>query len=230
MKTVIFLCILPTILIALNFSDNFESYSPGDDLNSSAYWLRPFPAGNLIVADDGGNNIVETEWNSDSSAVYICMGSAIWSDGAVSADIKFTGSEAVAGLLSRVNSSTGECYMAGIFSTYPPAGATVIAHVDENGKYDILANDFFYPLNENTWYTVSFEVTGTNPVELKLSVNGSVSSNVMDSIFNLDTGLAGVVCGYDDAEPMFYIDNFSVDDYNTALTRVTFGGIKALFQ
>lgn len=230
MKTIMFLCVLPSILIAVDFSDNFESYSPGDDLNSSAYWLRPVPGGNLVVADDGGNNIVETEWNSDSSAVYICLGSAIWSDGAVSTDIKFTGSEAVAGLLGRVNSSTGECYMAGIFPAYPPIGATVIAYVDENGDYTILANDYFYPLNENTWYTVSFEVTGTNPVELKLSVNGSVNSNATDNIFNLDTGLAGVVCGFESAEPMFYLNNFSVDDYNTALTRVTFGGIKALFQ
>lgn len=42
--------------------------------------------------------------------------------------------------------------------------------------------------------------------------------------------MSGVVCGYNNAEPMFYIGNFVVDDYNTALTRVTFGGIMALFQ
>ncbi len=229
-KTVLFMFFLPSLLFAIDFSDNFESYSPGDNLDSSPYWLRPGVGANLLVADDGGNNVVETSWGSDSFATYVCLGSAVWFEGSISTDVKFTGSEAVFGMLTRLTGSNTECYMAGIFPAIPPLGATVIAYVDATGEYTILAQDYYLPMSANTWYNLSFEVTGTNPVELKLSVNGSVNSTAQDNTHNLDMGMSGVVCGYDSAQPMFYMDNFEVDDYDTALARVTFGGIKRLFQ
>ena len=230
MKTILFLCFLPSILLALDFSDDFESFPPGENLDTSPYWLRPGVGANLLVQDDGGNNIVETSWGSDSFATYLCLGSAVWLEGSVSTEVKFTGSEAVFGLVTRLTGSSSECYMAGIFPAVPPIGATVIAYVDASGDYTILSQDFFYPMNADTWYNLSFEVTGTNPVELALSVNGTLNSSAQDNTHILGMGMAGVVCGYTNAEPMFYMDNFEVDDTGTALTRVTFGGIKTLFR
>lgn len=119
--------------------------------------------------------------------------------------------------------------MAGIYPAIPPLGATVIAYVDASGEYTILSQDYYYPMNANTWYDISFEVTGTGPVELKLSVNGMVNSSAQDNTHNLGMGMTGVVCGYDSGEPMFYMDNFVVDDYSYALEQVTFGGIKSIF-
>lgn len=230
MKTILFICVLPGILLAADFPDNFDSYTPGDDLDQSAAWFRYDPGGNLFVADDGGNNIVESLWNSYDYIVYTCFGSLIWSNGAVSADIKFNGSESTFGFMSRMNTSTGECYVGGIYPVYPPVGATVIGYVNENGDYTTLAEDYFYPLNEDIWYNVSFEVTGNNPVTLRVSVNGTVNSDVQDSVYDLGAGMAGLGGGYENTEPMFYVDNFNVDDYSTALSRISFGAIKAIFQ
>ena len=232
MKTniILFLFFLTSTLYAIDFSDDFESFSPGENLDTSPYWLRPGVGANLLVQDEGGNNIVETSWGSDSFATYICLGSAVWLEGSVNTEVKFTGSESIFGLLTRLTGSNAECYMAGIVPAIPPLGATVIAYVDPSGEYTILAQDYFYPMSANTWYNLSFEVTGTNPVELKLSVNGTVNSSTQDNTHILGMGMTGVVCGYENVEPMFYLDDFEVDDYNTALTRITFGGIKALFQ
>ena len=230
MNFVLALCFIPATLLAINFFDDFESFSPGEDIDSSPYWLRPGFGANLFVQDEGGNNIVETSWGADSFATYICLGSAVWRDGSVSSDVKFNGSEAVFGLLTRLTGSNSECYMAGIAPAIPPLGATVIAYVDPTGQYTILSQDFFYPMSEDTWYDLSFEVTGINPVELSLSIDGTVNSTVTDDIFNLDMGMAGVVCGFDGTEPMFYMDNFEVIDNNMSLTSTTFAGIKAFFQ
>lgn len=229
-KTVLFIFFLPSLLFAIDFSDNFESYSPGDNLDSSPYWLRPGVGANLLVVDEGGNNVVETSWGHDNFATYICLGSAVWLEGSVSTDVKFTGSEAVFGVLTRLTGSSSECYMAGIYPAIPPLGATVIAYVDASGVYTILAQDYYYPMSADTWYNLTFEITGSRPVELKLSVNGTVNSTAQDNTHNLGMGMTGVVCGYDSAQPMFYMNNFEIDDYDTALTRITFGGIKTLFR
>lgn len=230
-KTVLFLLFLPSLLFAIDFSDNFDSYSPGDNLDSSPYWLHPGVGANLLIADEGGNNVVETSWGSDIFASYVCLGSAVWLEGSVSTDVKFTGTEAVFGVVTRLSGSSSECYMAGIYpADLPPLGATVIAYVNASGEYTSLSTDYYFPMSADTWYNLTFEVTGANPVELKLSVNGVVNSTAQDNTHNLGMGMAGVFCGYDSAQPMFYMDNFEVDDYDTALTRVTFGGIKTLFR
>ena len=231
MKLSIFLslCFLTTALLAIDFADNFESFSPGEDLNTSPYWLRPGVGGNLLIQEDGGGNIVETSWGSDSFATYLCLGSAVWFEGSVSTDVRFTGSEAVFGLLTRLAGTSSECYMAGIFPAVPPLGVTVIAYVNPAGEYTMLSQDYFYPMSEDTWYNLSFEVSGTNPVQLTLSVDGTVNSSAQDNTHLLGVGMAGVVCGYDNEEPVFSMDNFEVDDTATALSRVTFGRIKTLF-
>ncbi|MCD4707481.1 MAG: hypothetical protein K8S62_07060 [Candidatus Sabulitectum sp.] len=232
MKIILFsgIFILPAVLLAINFFDDFNSYTPGDDLANSAFWFKADSCGNLTVTSDGGNMIVETVWNSYHFLAYACLGSAVISDGEIEADMKFTGMETSCGLLSRINDSTGESYIGGIYSAYPSIGITVIAYVDANGSYTTLVNDYYYPLNENTWYTVSFEVSGNNPVELSVSVNGTENSTFQDSTYNLSAGLVGLGSAYNGAMPVFYIDNFTVTDYATALSALTFAGIKALFR
>ncbi|MCD4707479.1 MAG: hypothetical protein K8S62_07050 [Candidatus Sabulitectum sp.] len=230
MKIILCLCIFPGILLAANFSDNFDEYSPSDDLGDSIYWLRLDPGGNLVAADDSGNMIVEAIWNTYNYMAYACLGSLVWSDGEISTDIRFNGTETVFGLLARVNPLTGECYIGGIYPVYPPIGATVIVYVNTTGDFTILANDYFYPLNENTWYNMSFEVTGSNPVNLKVSIDGTANSEVQDSTYDLNTGMAGLGGSYEGAAPTFHLDNFSVLDYASDLASTTFGGIKALFR
>lgn len=232
MKTILILgvLILPAALVSANFFDNFDFYSPGDDLDNSPFWIKPDSCGNLIVSDDGGNMIVETVWNNYYSLAYFCSGSGMVSEGVIEAGMKFTGMETSCGLLARINESTGESYFGSIYSAYLVIGVTVISYIDENGNCTTLVNDYYYPLNENTWYTVSFEVTGNDPVELSLSVNGIENSTCQDTTYNLSAGMAGLGSAYNGIIPVFCIDNFSVADYAADLTTVTFAGIKALFR
>ncbi len=231
MKLTILLFTVPAVLFAASFTDNFESYTPGDDLDSSAYWFTADSSGSFIIADEGGNNIAETVWNGYDFTGYVCMGSAVWSNGTIGCDVKFTGSQAMFALMARINGFSSECYIAGIYPAVPPLGTTVIAYVDATGEYTILSQDYFYPMNENTWYDLDFEVTGTDTVSLKLFVNGSVNSTYQDTEHSLQTGISGVITGYEgSSEPVFSMDNFEVVDTGQPLTAVTFGGIKALFR
>lgn len=230
MKAIFILSVVSGILTAASFSDDFESYTPPADLASSAYWLHLSPSGNLLVSQEDENNIVETAWNGYNAVAYLCMGSVIWLDGEISTDIRFSGDNAIIGLMSRINVSTGECYLAGIYPLYPPVGATVIARIDSNGDYTILSNDYYYPMNEDTWYDVSFQVTGTDPVNLELSINGNVNSSCTDNTYLIGEGMSGLGGSFEGNEPMFYFDNFSVVDYAAALAGATFGGIKAFFR
>ncbi|MCK5785296.1 MAG: hypothetical protein KAH54_01915 [Candidatus Sabulitectum sp.] len=232
MKTVLILgiLILPATLSAMDFTDNFNLYTPGNDLDVSSFWYKPDSCGSLTVINDGGNMIVETAWNGYNSLAYICLGSEVVLDGEIEADIKYTGLEASCGLLARVNSATGEGYIGYIYSAFPGIGVTFIAYIDGNGNYTTLESDYYYPFNEDSWYTVSFQVTGSNPVELSISVNGSVSSTFQDSIYDLGEGMTGLGSRYTSGSAVYSVDNFAVTDYASALTAVTFGGIKALFK
>jgi len=230
MKTMLVFLILPSILMAASFTDDFDGYSPGEDLGDSIYWLRLDTGGNLVAADDGGNGIVETVWGSRKYLAYACLGGLVCSDGVIRSDIKFNGAGAIVGLLARMNPVTGDCYIGGIYRLYGSIGATVIAYVNATGDFTILTNDFFYPLNEDTWYDVAFEVTGSSPAILKVSVNGTVNSNIQDNTYDLAIGAAGLGGNFETAAPMFYLDNFCITDYNQATANTTFGRIKSIFS
>jgi hypothetical protein len=81
-----------------------------------------------------------------------------------------------------------------------------------------------------SWYDLSFEVTGNNPVSLKVSVNGTVNSEFQDSTYVLGAGMSGIGGTFEDMMPVIYIDNFDVNDYSMAIATTTFGAIKALFR
>ena len=121
MKSIMILGLLPAILVAASFSDDFESYTPPVDLDNSAYWLHLDPSGNLNVAEESGNNIVETVWNSNTAVAYLCLGSLIWMDGEISTDMRFTGDNLIIGLMSRIDIASGE---------YFPSSYVVIINYD----------------------------------------------------------------------------------------------------
>jgi len=231
MKLTVFLFTISSVVFAVNFTDDFESYPIGSDLNSSSYWFASDSSGSFIIADEGGNNTAGTVWNGGKITAYACIGSSVWSDGTIGCDVEFTGSQAMFSLITRINSSSYECFAGGIYTAAPPVCATFIAYVNSTGDYTILTQDTFYPMNENTWYTLDFEVTGSDTVDLSLSVNGSVNSTYHYTEHTLSPGLSGVAAGYDaGSAPWFNIDNFHVVNTSQPLARVTFGGIKALFR
>ncbi len=226
MRFILFLFIVTVSLFASDFSDDFESFNTGDDISSSASWLNAINEGNFIVEAEGSNNVVESSWNGFDSILYASTGS--YSDGSVSADVKVSGSSAIFGLFARASVLNG-AYAGGITPIAPSLGITYIAYTPLSGEPIILEQNYI-SLVANTWYTLSFQVTGLSPVSLSVSIDGTTTSECQDNVYNLDSGFNGVVCGYEGAEPMFTFDNYVVDDYSTSLERVSFGSIKALFR
>lgn len=231
-RAVLILCVLVITapLPAENFSDNFDFYTPGDDLESSPFWSKPDSCGNLVVTDTGGNMVVETVWNGFPSLAYACLGSGVVTDCILEADVNYTGLETSCGLLARVNDTTGEGYIGYIYSALPDIGVTFIAYVDGNGNYTTLDSDYYYPFNAGDWYTLSFQVIGIDPVELTVSVNGTESTSVQDSVYNLSAGLTGIGSSCSGSSSVFSVDNYSVIDNASDLAAVTFGEIKTLFR
>ena len=223
--------VVSAVVLAVSFTDNFDSYTPGSDLSSSPYWSTSDSSGSLIIAEEGSNMIAKTVWNSSNFIGYACLGSAVWADGTVGCDVKFTGLQGVFALMARANTTTSESFVAGIYPVNPPTGATFIAYVDSTGESNIFAQDFFYPMYENTWYTLEFNVEGSDSVNLSLSVNGSVNSQCLFTEYRLAPGLSGMVAAFDSTSaPSFSIDNFEVTDNIQSFTTTTFGGIKAFFR
>lgn len=230
MKIIYLLFLLPAILIAASFSDNFEGYTIGDDLGDSVYWLPLDPGGSLTVAEYEGSNVVESEWNGNDFLGYACAGALACSDAEVSAKVMLNGSEALAGFVARLDPISGAGYLGGIYRLYGTVGATMILYINSSGDFSILSNDVFYPLNEDTWYEVAFEVTGAGPVSLKLSVDGTMNSGVMDSQYNIATGMIGIGANYQSSPSFFRVDDFAVLDYTAALQGTSFGAIKATYR
>ncbi len=225
MRNFFLLILIPAMLLAVDFSDDFESYALGDDISSTGLWMGL--GGNLVVSADGSNQIAETQWDGNDNIIYLSSGS--FSDGSVTSEVKFSGSSAGFGFVCRGDMVEG-AYVGGIVSVMPPVCATIIAYQDALTEEQIVLAQDYIVLNEDTWHTLSFEVTGTNPVQLTFSVNGSVNSSCEDVVYLLDSGFTGVATGFDSSEPMFYFDDYVVDDYSVSLARITFGGIKACFR
>lgn len=226
MKFVFFMFLVPVSLLASDFSDDFESFNTGDDISSSASWLNAINEGNFVIEAEGSNNVAESSWDGFDSILYASAGG--YSDGSISADVKVSGSGAIFGLFARAHVLNG-AYAGGIAPIAPSLGITFIAYTPLSGEPIILQQDYIY-LAANTWYSLSFEVTGLSPVSLSVSIDGTTTSEYQDNVYNLDSGFNGVVCGYESSEPMFIFDNYVVDDFSTSLERVSFGSIKALFR
>ena len=226
MRFLLFLFVVPVSLFALDFADDFESFNVGDNISSSSSWLNALNEGNFIVETEGSNNVVESSWNGFDSILYASTGG--YSDGVVAVDVKVSGSGAIFGLFARAHVLNG-AYSGGIAPIAPSMGMAYIAYTPLSGEPIILQQNYF-SLVSNTWYSLSFEVTGLNPAYLSVSIDGTTISEYTDDVYNLDAGFNGVVCGYESTEPTFTFDNYLVDDYTMSLERVSFGSIKVLFR
>jgi hypothetical protein len=120
--------------------------------------------------------------------------------------------------------------MAGVFTLPSKAAYSMILYVNSLGKHTVLNMGYISTLSENTWYSLSFEISGTDPVSLTLNLDGSPYSTCKDSTYLLSPGWSGLGIGKENAPPTFRLDNFHVDDGATTLRACTFAGIKALFQ
>jgi hypothetical protein len=220
------------MLFAADYEDDFSGYTTGDDLDVSPYWHWTSGGGIFEFAEFGGDDVIESDFDSYDLIGYGCMGSGVFADGSVTMDYRFTGQECMFAVLIRVNDSTNQAYAGGLYcSQYAPLGGFFIAYVDATGNYTELVREATTSATANTWHELTLEASGSNPVSLVLKHNGSQVATASDTTHLLPVGLTGFGCGFENAEANFIADNFIADDASdgSAIEEATFGEIKAMF-
>lgn len=97
---VVLILLIPLITLSLDFYDDFEGFNIGDDIGISDNWTRDGD-GHFYVVDDGGDQIIETDFSGGDSVGYICKGSGYSLNAEVDADFKYNGMEFLYGLALR---------------------------------------------------------------------------------------------------------------------------------
>lgn len=228
-----FAAVLAALIAALaagDFFDDFESYSVGDDPGDSPDWSREPAGGYVLVADDGGDQVIEAHFPDSAFVGYLCDGAGFWDDGSVSIEFSVTGSGVMVNVFSRMQLMTGETYVGGLIVWLQPFTFVYIAHVSVTGEYEILFQDGGPSMPPGTWADIRLEAAGSDPVTLTLYCKDQMAGQVEDSVHVLGSGLSGFACIYDDQVPTILADDFRVTETPQALLQGTFGAVKASFS
>lgn len=181
------------------------------------------------MADDAGNRLLELDDYATGGlyAGYTCDGGGLIDDGLVSMDFRFNGDDCYMALTARAYDD--EAYIGGLQILTPPYGFAFTAIINGGGDYTILSQDVIINAAADTWHTLALEAIGSDPVELTLSLNGSPVSSSSDDTYLYQTGWSGFGAAYEVDIDYIQADNFTIDDYTTAVEGASFGRIKALF-
>ncbi len=230
MKTLLLLCLIPAMLFAADFPlEDFSSYSVGDDIGDNADWDRDDEGEYFRVAEYSGDNVLVLDNYATNGlyAGYSCDGASIWLDGVVNMDYRFSGDDSYFALSARAFND--QAYIAGIQIIAAPIAMAFTAIIDGSGNYTELSWDALDNVSANTWHSLSFEISGTDPVILTLYLNGNEVTTHSDSTYLYQVGWAGFGAAYENDITYIYADNYSINDYSVAVEETTFGEIKAMF-
>ena len=230
MKTLLLLCLIPAMLFAADFPlEDFSSYSIGDDIDDSADWDRDDEGEYFLIEEYSGDNVLVLDNYATNGlyAGYSCDGGGVWLDGLVNMDFRFSGDDSYFALTTRAFNDVA--YIAGIKIIAAPIAMAFTAIIDGSGSYTELSTAALSNVSANTWHSLSFEISGTDPVDLTLYLNGTEVTSHSDPTYLYPAGWAGFGAAYEYDIAYIYADNFSINDYSVAVEETTFGEIKAMF-
>lgn len=216
--------------LALNFLDDFESYNVGDDPADGPNWDRKIAGGELLVINDGGDKVVNSVFGSYDKITYTCLGAAICTDSDITMDFEYFGNgEGSAGIWCRIDPVDDDGYSAGLFFNDSDETHVWINYVlGEN--YTTMYVEEITHINPDTWTNLGVTVTGTNPVNIKVYVNGGMVADYNDTTYLCVSGELGIYCDYDTVGINYHLDDYNVDDLNTGIKSASLGLIKAAFK
>jgi len=228
---VVFL-ILPVLagFLSADFTDDFESYAPGEDPDVSFSWEREPSGGQVIVSVQDENQVVEAFFPDSAHIAYLCSGAGFWENGSVGMDFSPTGSGSFVNVFARMQILSGEAYVGGVTVFLQPFTYAYIAHIDISGDYEILKSEFGPSIVPGSWTSIQLQLEGDGPVSLTLYVDGQPTVQTVDSQYALGTGLSGFALMYEGEVPVVLADNFQVLLAPQVLQAETFGAIKAIFR
>ncbi len=217
-------------LVFANFTDDFESYAPGDDIESSTNWERNLDSGQCLVVENGTGNAAQAFFNDSTFIGYACTAAGFWADGSVGMDLSPQGVGSFSGVYARMDIMNGGSYTAGVTIVYGSSTYAYIAYANSEGGYDLLYSEAGPEITPGSSANVKLDVYGNDPVTLSLYIDGVRTAKIYDSTYLLDEGICGFVMFYNEEEPEITIDNFEVTASPQSFQSLTFGALKALFR
>jgi hypothetical protein len=244
MKTqLIVVCLLLLAVPAFSgliFTDDFESYNLGDDIAGSANWDN-FDASSygVLTVTNGfaGKGIWTDERHSPDPftiSIYECLKGGQMEDCAASVQCCSTStSPTKVFLILRYNSSAPN------FSEYYveldlPSGVgqanLIMAYVDQGGSYT-LGQKGISGFDPSSIHTLYFEVTGTNPIVMKVDLDGTNQININNTTYFSQSGLPMLaMANVNPDDVSFVCDNYNLYNLNVAVQPQSVGFLRALFH
>jgi hypothetical protein len=225
--------LLPLVLlaaqVAADFTDDFESYTPGQDPEASGNWLRTELGGHAWVASQGGDRILEAAFEDSLVVGYVCTAAGDWDDGSVGMSFSPEGDGAYCCVLARMVGS-GETYAGGLFTVMQPVTTAFLAYVNASGDFEVLWSGFGPFVSHGEWIDVEMTLEGSTDVVLTLYCDGSLAGTATDGTYGLGSGLSGFAMLRDPEEsvPGVSADDFEVVLDPSYLESRTFAQIKLL--
>ncbi len=217
-------------MAAADFSDDFESFSPGDDISSSLNWDKAPVGGEAVVIEQSDNKCVNAVFSDSSFIGYVCTAAGFWADGSVAMDFSPSGTGSFANVYARLNILSGDAYAAGLTVFMGTFTYQYIAYITSEGTYELLYSSIGPQVSSGEWANVKLQVEGTNPVTLTLYINDEQVAQVVDTDYLLQEGICGFALYYEGDEPSILMDNFEVIANPLSLAETSFGALKAIFR
>jgi hypothetical protein len=230
MRSNLLLLAVLSALAGADFFDDFQSYQPGQDPESSGNWIREESGGYALVTSQGGDQVIEAFFPDSSYLGYLCSAAGFWADGSVFMDFSPDGTGSLVNVLARLQITTGETYVGGVIVFLQPFTTAYIGYVNAAGEHELLYSDFGPMITPGTWVNVGLTVENTDPVVLTLHINGQQVAQVNDQVYRLGSGLCGFAMIYEGELPSIHADDFQAVLSAQGLETTTFGAIKAVFR
>ncbi len=217
-------------MAAADFSDDFESFSPGDDISSSPSWDKAPVGGDAVVIEQSGNNCVNAVFSDSSFIGYVCTAAGIWKNGSVAMDFSPSGAGSFSNVYARLNPVSSDAYAAGLTVFMGTLTYQYIAYIKSEGNYEVLYSGMGPQISPGEWANVKLQVEGADPVTLTLYINGEQAAQAVDTNYLLQEGICGFALYYEGDEPSILMDNFEVIANPLSLAETSFGALKAMFR
>lgn len=223
--------VLPLILLAASaaadFTDDFESYTPGQDPGSSGDWLRSGYGGHAWVVSQGGDQVLEAAFEDSLLVGYVCTAADTWDDGTVGMSFSPEGDGAYCCVIARMVES-GEAYAGGLVTVMQPFTTAFLAYVNASGDFELLWSGFGPFVQQGEWVDVEMVLEGSEDVSLALYCDGDLAGTAADAVYGLGPGLSGFAMLRDteEAVPGVSADDFEVVTAPSSLESCTFARIK----
>ncbi len=230
MKTTLMIIAAVAFTAMGDFTDDFQSYTPGDHLESSPNWDKEPDGGYVQIAEQGSNNVIEAVFPDSAFIGYICTAAGFWADGSVEMDFAPEGTGSFSNVYARLDIMAGGSYAAGLTVFFGSLTYAYIAYVNAEGEYELLYSDLGPILTPGSWANIRLHTEGTDPVALTLFIDNEQVTKVYDTTHLLGNGLSGFAMFYDDQQPAMLADNFQVITSGQSLIPTTLGSIKAMFR